>query len=82
MKRYEKHLLIGTILTFLGVLALNKLNLEEVFSWGVIIFGKLIILLSIMEYLDYRREFRGEDLSQDSKLTQIIRKLRKKYYPK
>ena len=80
MKRYEKHLLIGTVLTFFGVYALYKFQIEKVFSWGVIIFGKLIILLSIMEYIDYRRAFRGEDLEQDGILTKTLRKLRKKYY--
>lgn len=80
LKRYEKHLLIGTIITFLGVFALCKIKMDAVLSWIVIISGKILILLSIMEYIDYRRAFRGEDLTKDGKLTQMIRKARKKYY--
>ena len=65
MKKYEKHLLIGTVLTFFGVLLIYKLQLWKFLGWFVMIFGKLIIILSVMEYVDYKRAFRGEDLSQD-----------------
>lgn len=80
MKRYERHLLIGTTLGLIGVILIYKLNIGVFFGWFVLVFGKLIILLSIMEYVDYKRAFRGEDLTQDYKYKRMIRKVRKKYY--
>ena len=80
MKRYEKHLLIGTIIGFIGIFLTYKLGLNLFFGWGIIIFGKLLIILSVMEYVDYKRAFRGEDLTQDSNYKKMIRRIRKKYY--
>ena len=80
MKKYEKYLLIGTILTFFGVFLIYKIGFNVFFGWSIIILGKLIIILSIMEYVDYKRAFRGEDLGQDPKYKKMIRKIRKKYY--
>jgi hypothetical protein len=79
MKKYEKYLLIGTLLTLFGIIFVYKLHLNDILGWSIIIFGKLIIILSIMEYVDYRRSFRGEDLTQDPLYTKYIRRLRKKY---
>ena len=77
MKKYEKCLLIGTFLTFLGIFILYKIRWSLFIGWGIVIMGKLIILISILEYVDYRRAFRGEDLSQDPKFKKMLRKLRK-----
>ncbi|HJX50849.1 MAG TPA: hypothetical protein VJ438_05310 [Candidatus Nanoarchaeia archaeon] len=80
MRKYEKDLLIGTILTFVGVIFLLGFRFSLILSWTVIIIGKLIVIFSIMEYIDRRRAFRGEDLSSDNKFRKIIRKARKKRY--
>ena len=80
MKKYEMHLLIGTLFTFIGVYLIYKLHMMVYLGWFVMIFGKLIIIFSVMEYVDYKRAFRGEDLEQDPKYRKAIRKFRKKYY--
>lgn len=80
LKKYEKHLLVGTFLTFLGILGLYKFGVLEIMCWVVIIFGKLLVILSILEYRDYKRAFRGEDLSKDHKIKKFIRRVRRKYY--
>jgi hypothetical protein len=33
-----------------------------------------------MEYVDYRRTWRGEDLSSDNQIKKMIREIRKKRY--
>jgi hypothetical protein len=80
MKRYEKYLLIGTFLAFIGVFLVYRLDFNVFVGWSIIIFGKILIIFSVMEYVDYKRAFRGEDLSQDPKYKRVIRKIRKKYY--
>jgi len=80
MKKYEFDLFIGMFLTLFGVILLCKIMLSSILSWIVIIIGKLIILLSIMEYIDCKRMIRGEDLSKDNKFKKIIRKIREKRY--
>jgi hypothetical protein len=80
MKRYEKHLLIGTILTFIGIFIIYKIRLILILGWSVLLFGKVLIILSVAEYVDYKRVFRGEDLSQDPKYKKMLRQIRKKYY--
>ena len=80
MKKYERHLLIGTLLTFIGIFFIYRIKLLIILGWGVLIFGKLIIILSVMEYVDYKRAFRGEDLSQDSRFRKTVRKIRRRYY--
>lgn len=80
MKKYERYLLIGTIITFIGIFIAYKIKFNLFVGWGVIIFGKILIIFSIMEYVDYKRAFRGEDLNQDPKFKQMLRKIRKKYY--
>ena len=78
MRKYEKDLLIGTIFTLIGVIFLAwKFNLW--FSWLVIVIGKVIIILSVMEYVDYRRSWRGEDLTKDNQVKKTLRKVRRKY---
>lgn len=80
MKRYEKHLLIGTVLAFIGIFIVYKIRFSPVIGWSILVFGKILIILSVMEYVDYKRAFRGEDLSQDSRYKKAIRKIRRKYY--
>jgi hypothetical protein len=80
MKKYEKYLLIGTLLTFFGIFLIYEIEFNLFFGWSVVILGKLIIILSIMEYVDYKRAFRGEDLSQDPNYKKMIRRIRRKYY--
>jgi K+ transporter len=80
MKKYEIDLIIGTFLTFLGVILLYFLKLHFILGWFIIIVGKLIIFISIMEYTDYRRMLKGEDLSKDNSIKKTIRKLRRKRY--
>jgi len=46
----------------------------------VFLVGKIVIVLSVMEYRDYKRAFRGEDLSGDSWISKKLRDLRRKYY--
>jgi hypothetical protein len=41
MKKYEKHLLIGTVLTFLGIILIYKLQLLLFAGWGILVFGKI-----------------------------------------
>ena len=78
MKKYERYLLIGTLITFIGVYITYRIKFNLYFGWGIIIFGKILIILSVMEYVDYKRAFRGEDLSQDPKYKKMLRKIRKK----
>ena len=78
LRKYEKDLLIGTIFTLVGVIFLTW-RFHLWFSWFVIVVGKIIIIFSVMEYVDYRRRWRGEDLSKDNSLRKTIRKVRKKY---
>ena len=80
MKKYEKYLLVGTLICLVGIFLIYEMGFNVFFGWGIIILGKLIIILSIMEYVDYKRAFRGEDLSQDPRYKKMIRKIRKKYY--
>ena len=49
MKEYEKNLLIGTAMTLAGVFFLISIRFNFWLSWMVIIVGKLIVILSIME---------------------------------
>lgn len=81
MKKYETDLLVGTGIAFLGVLLLYWVRINIIFGWVVIAIGKLIILISAMEYIDYRRAIRGEDLTKDNKIKKYIRKkvLKKRY---
>lgn len=81
MKKHEIDLLIGTSLAFVGVLLLYWVRINIIFGWIVILIGKLIIFISAMEYVDYRRAIRGEDLTKDNKVKKYIRKkvLRKRY---
>ncbi len=81
MKKYERDLIFGTFLTFMGVLVLYALQISIFFGWFIVITGKLIILFSVMEYVDYKRALRGEDLAKDNKVKKYIRKkvLRKRY---
>ena len=80
MKKYERYLLIGTLICFIGVFLMYRLGFNLLFGWGIIILGKIIIILSVMEYVDYKRAFKGEDLSQDPRYKKMLRKIRKKYY--
>ena len=80
MKRYEKHLLIGTIFTFMGIFIIYKIGILVILGWSILLFGKVLIILSLAEYVDYKRAFRGEDLSQDPKYKKMLRQIRKKYY--
>ena len=80
MKKYEKYLLIGTFMTLMGVFILYEIRWSFILGWGVVIIGKILVILSIMEYVDYKRAFRGEDLNQDPKFKKMIRKFRKRYY--
>jgi len=78
MKKHENYLLIGTLISFIGIFLIYKLGFNLFIGWGIIIFGKIIIILSVMEYVDYKRAFRGEDLTQDPNYKKVIRKIRKK----
>ncbi len=80
MKKYERYLLIGTIIALMGIFLVYRIRFNVLVGWSIIIFGKILIILSVMEYVDYKRAFRGEDLSQDPKYKKAIRKIRKKYY--
>ena len=80
MKKYEADLLSGTVLTLIGIILLLVIGFNAVASWLVIIIGKVIIIISVMEYVDYRRMLRGEDLSRDNKIKKYIRTIRKRRY--
>lgn len=80
MKKYEKDLLIGTFITLVGIYLLVVIGLHWFISWSIMAFGKLIVIFSAMEYVDYCREYRGEDLSNDNQIKKMIRKLRRKRY--
>ncbi len=78
MKKFEKDMLFGTVMTLAGVVFLVWMKIYFLLCLGIIIIGKLIVIFSIMEYIDYNRAFKGEDLDSDNKLNKIIRKVRKK----
>ena len=80
LHKYEKDLLIGTIITLFGVVFLFVMNLHWIICWMIIIVGKIIIIFSVMEYVDYRRSWRGEDLSTDNQFKKMIREIRKARY--
>lgn len=80
MKKYEKDLLFGTFMTLAGVMFLVWMKIYFLLCLGIIIIGKLIVIFSIMEYIDCNRAFKGEDLGSDSKFNKIIRKVRKTRY--
>ncbi|RLG10816.1 hypothetical protein DRN73_06895 [Candidatus Pacearchaeota archaeon] len=77
MKKYEFNLLIGTVLTLFGIILLCKIKINSFLSWMIIIIGKIIVIFSVMEYIDYKRMIKGEDLNKDNKFKKIIRKLRR-----
>ena len=60
MKRHEKDLIIGTIITAAGYLLLVWANFVTFACWTVIILGKLVIFLSIRDYILYKKSIRGE----------------------
>ena len=80
MKKYEKDLLIGTCLTLFGIILLLVIQFNMVLSWSVMIVGKIIVILSAMEYVDYRRAVKGVDLNGDNQFRKAVRKLRRKRY--
>ena len=80
MKKYEKDLIIGTLITLAGIMLLVVIGFNMWLSWTVMIIGKFIVIVSCMEYIDYTRRWRGEDLSNDNQFRKIIRKIRKKRY--
>lgn len=80
MQKYESDLVLGTILTFVGYLMLIGTIFTNFFSWILIIIGKLVIFISIAGYMDYKRAFRGEDLSSDKLWKKKLRKIRRKRY--
>lgn len=80
MRRYEKNLLIGTVMTLIGVVLLVSIRFNFWISWLIIIAGKIIVILSVMEYVDYTRAVKGEDLNSDNQFRKIIRKVRNTRY--
>jgi len=80
MKKYEKDLIIGTLITLGGILLLVVVGFNLWLSWGILVIGKIIVIISCMEYVDYTRKWRGEDLNADNQIRKIIRKVRKKRY--
>jgi len=80
MKKYEADLLSGTFLTLIGIVLLLVIRFSAALSWLIIIIGKIVIIISIMEYVDYRRMMRGEDLSRDNQFRKYMRQIRKKRY--
>lgn len=80
MRKYEKDLIFGTLMTLAGVFFLVYLRFGMILSWSVIIIGKLIVILSVMEYVDRIRAIKGEDLGSDNQFKKVIRKIRKKRY--
>jgi len=80
MKKYEKDLIIGTLITLGGILLLVAIGFNWLLSWSIMIVGKVIVIISCMEYIDYSRKWRGEDLSNDNQFRKIIRKVRRKRY--
>lgn len=60
MKKYERDLIFGTIITAVGYLLLVWANFVTFACWTVIILGKLIILISIRDYVIYKKAVRGE----------------------
>ena len=80
MKKYEADLLFGTSLTLIGIILLTAIKFNSVIGWLIIIIGKIVIIISVMEYIDYKRLLKGEDLSKDNQIKKYIRKIRKKRY--
>ncbi len=80
MKRYEKDIILGTSLTFIGVWLLYSISLSLIAGWLIIIIGKIMIFMGIFEYRDFKRALRGDDLNKDSKLIKKIRKIIRKRY--
>ena len=78
MKKYEQQVLVGTILTLMGYLLWTWKGFNALASWTIIIIGKALIFFSILEYVDQKRAFRGENLNKDSAWKKKVRKLRQK----
>jgi len=60
MKRHEKDLILGTFVTAVGYLMLIWIHFVTFVCWTVIILGKLIIFISIRNYILYKKAIRGE----------------------
>lgn len=79
MKNYHKILFFGLFLNFIGCLMVFVYSFAIILGWVIFIAGKVLILASVLEYVDYRRAFVGEDLSKDHKIKKKLRRIRKKY---
>jgi len=80
MKKHQKDLLSGTVMTLIGVVFLFWMKFHFLLCLAIIIIGKLIVIFSMMEYIDYDRAIKGEDLNSDNKFRKIMRKVRKARY--
>jgi len=79
MKKYEGDLLFGTMLAFFGLMLAYVIQISLIVAWIIIIAGKLIVIFSVMEYVDTKRAIKGYDLTKDSKFRKYTRKIRRKY---
>ena len=58
-KKYEVGLLLGTFFTFSAFFLLHFFGVGLFFFWGVAICGKVLVVLSIMGYIRYRKFSEG-----------------------
>jgi hypothetical protein len=79
MKKCECDLLFGTVLAFFGLMLAYVIQISLIVAWIIIIAGKLIVILSVMEYVDTKRAIKGYDLTKDNKIRKYARKIRRKY---
>jgi hypothetical protein len=80
-KKYEVCLLIGTFFTFSAFFLLHFFGIGLFFFWGVAIFGKVLVVLSIMGYIRYRKFSEGiigdplyTDLKKVAKKVPLVKK--------
>ena len=79
MKKYYEVLFFGLFLSFVGHIMVFTYNFAVILGWVILITGRLFIFASILEYVDYKRAFAGEDLERDNKFRKKFRKIRRRY---
>lgn len=75
--RCELELLFGTIISLFGILLLAWFKIGYTISGPIMAVGKILVIISIFDYVKYRKLMRGEDL-ENTRLKRVVRKIKEK----
>jgi len=75
-KKCEKKLLVGTFLTLTGILLFFWLKFNLIISWAFIIYGKILVIFSVRDYIRYKKLVKGVDSNKKHNLKKAINLLK------